>query len=176
MHATETLLAPRREPLGLASQRLSDTQKGAIIENLVANWVMIGSGGQLSPYQPVADDRGVDLLVYDRDTSRVLLVQVKGRTRTQKMTAGRRTVQFSVRTQTFEARPDFYVLGVLVDESLHEPEAFWLVPSEVVRTEAGRASRGTLRIVASPSPSSADRWSRYRSISVAGLIAMMAGQ
>ena len=118
----------------------------------------------------------MDLLVYDRDTSRVLLVQVKGRTRTQKMTAGRRTVQFSVRTQTFEARPDFYVLGVLVDEGLHEPEAFWLVPSEVDRAEAGRTSRGTLRIVASPSPSSADRWSRYRSMSVADLIAAMTSQ
>ena len=36
LDATETFLAPGGEPLGLASQRLSDTQKGAIIENLVA--------------------------------------------------------------------------------------------------------------------------------------------
>jgi Holliday junction resolvase-like predicted endonuclease len=60
--------------------KISETQKGAIAENLICNWLMSESDGRLSPYRPVADDGGIDLLVFDRKTRHTLLFQVKSRT------------------------------------------------------------------------------------------------
>jgi hypothetical protein len=42
----------------------SSTQIGAIAVNHVANVLMISSGGPLSAFWPVADDDGIDLLIY----------------------------------------------------------------------------------------------------------------
>lgn len=54
--------------------KISETQKGAIAENLICNWLMIESNGRLSPYRPVADDGGIDILFFDRYTRRRLLI------------------------------------------------------------------------------------------------------
>ena len=52
--------------------KLTSTQIGALAENVVANELMIESGGRLSPFQPIADDDGIDLLVYDKVTGNAL--------------------------------------------------------------------------------------------------------
>ncbi len=58
------------------------------------------------------------------------------------MTAGRWTVQFSIRIHTFEARPHF---GVLVNEYMDAPEAFWVIPSQAlqVRERSGTGGQVT---------------------------------
>ncbi len=60
--------------------KLSSTQIGTIAENHVANMLMITTGGRLSAFRPVADDDGIDLLIYDKRTGRALPAQVKCRT------------------------------------------------------------------------------------------------
>ena len=47
---------------------LSSAQIGAIGENLLVNAVMMASDGRLSPFQPLADDHGLDVLFYDKKT------------------------------------------------------------------------------------------------------------
>lgn len=121
---------------------VSATQIGAIGENLIANWLMSGSSGRLSPYQPVADDGGVDLLVYDRQEQRTMLLQVKTRTQTEAMTeADRKTIRFNLRTATFQVRSDFYITGLLLASDLHTPQAFWLIPSSAIAEKALRAKK-----------------------------------
>ena len=63
-----------------ASQQLTSTQIGAIAESLVANAIMVHSKGRLSPFVPLADDDGIDLLVYDKRTGRAVSLQIKART------------------------------------------------------------------------------------------------
>lgn len=58
----------------------TSTQIGSIAENLVANALMVASHGRLSPFWPVADDDGIDLLIYDKESGRALPAQVKSRT------------------------------------------------------------------------------------------------
>ena len=59
--------------------KLTSTQIGAIGEDIVASGLMIASHGRLSPFQPVADDDGIDLLIYDKKTGKALPIQVKSR-------------------------------------------------------------------------------------------------
>lgn len=65
---------------------------------------MLRSEGRLSPFSPVADDDGIDLLIYDKLTGRALPAQVKSRTvalkRRGKEDRGN-TVHFEVRKATF---------------------------------------------------------------------------
>ena len=51
-------------------------------ENLVANEVKIESGGRLSPFQPIADDDGIDVLFYDKVIGGSIPIQIKARTKT----------------------------------------------------------------------------------------------
>jgi hypothetical protein len=60
--------------------KLSGTQIGAIAENHVANMLIITTGGRLSEFQRVADDDGIDLLIYEKRSGRALPPQVKCRT------------------------------------------------------------------------------------------------
>lgn len=148
---------------------ISETQKGAIIENIVANLLMSNSDGRLSPFRPVADDGGIDLLVFDRQSRKTLLIQVRGRTHSDTMIEkGRKVARFSVRTATFEVRDDFYVLGVLMSSDLRTPEAFWLIPSADFEREALRAKKdedgnpGRLVAPCCFTETSQDKWTSYR--------------
>jgi hypothetical protein len=44
------------------------TQRGTVAEHVVAIELMMGSEGRLAPFKPIADDDGLDLLVYDKVT------------------------------------------------------------------------------------------------------------
>ncbi len=155
---------------------ISETQKGAIGENLISNWLMSGSDGRLCPFRPVADDGGIDLLVFDRQTRRTLLFQVKSRTRTKAMTAGKRSTRFNIRRQTFEVRPDYFIVGVLLDEALQIPEALWLVPSAVLDQQGidskkdpdGNPTRYVMPC--NPSPTSKDCWSSFKTHTIQGFV------
>jgi len=64
--------------------------------------VMIASNGQLSPFKPVADDDGLDVLFFDKETGNSVAIQLKCRTHTDGVG---NTAQFDVREATFkEAR------------------------------------------------------------------------
>jgi hypothetical protein len=67
---------------------LTSTQVGLLAENLVTNALLIAFDGRLAPFRPVADDYGIDLLVYDKATGRSLPLQVKARTKTLKKSGG----------------------------------------------------------------------------------------
>ena len=94
-------------------------------ENLVANELMIESGGQLSPFQPVADDDGIDVLIYNKANGAAIPLQIKARTKTIR---GGNTVHFEVRKKTLRDDRGGMFLGVLLDESLRVTKRAWLVP------------------------------------------------
>ena len=57
--------------------KLSSTQKGKVTEQLVAATLILASNGRLSPFVPLSDDHGIDLMVLDKDTHKTLTIQVK---------------------------------------------------------------------------------------------------
>jgi hypothetical protein len=87
---------------------LTSTQIGAIGENLLVNAVMKESEGRLSPFHPLADDDGLDVLFFDKKTGGSLAVQLKCRTvalRKRNSEERGNTIHFNVRKATFsEAR------------------------------------------------------------------------
>jgi hypothetical protein len=149
----------------------SSTQLGAIAENLVANALMVESGGRLSPFSPQADDDGIDLLIYDKETGRALPAQIKSRTLTLKKRASEERgdiVHFEVRRATFRAERYAVAILVLTADSGYRIDTAWVVPLE--QLDAG-ARQGETKLIARPSRSatSQDRWAKYRCSSPAQL-------
>ena len=89
---------------------ITETQKGIVAENLVARHLIIESRGRLSPFRAVADDGGIDLLIYDKETGKALPLQIKSRTKT--LRCNPKNVHFEIRLATFNENQDAYVLAV----------------------------------------------------------------
>ena len=77
---------------------ITTTQIGAIGEHIAASQLMLASQGRLSPFLPMADDDGIDLLIFDKVTRSTLPIQIKSRTGIDQTTG--RPVQFAVSLNT----------------------------------------------------------------------------
>jgi hypothetical protein len=87
-----------------STPKLSSTQIGIIGENLLVNAVMKASDGRLSPFKPVADDDGLDVLFFDKETGNSVAIQLKCRTKTDSGHKGGNTAQFDVRIGNIQGR------------------------------------------------------------------------
>lgn len=103
---------------------LTTIQKGKAVESLVASTLILASDGRLSPYVPVSDDCGIDLMVLDKSTHRIVPIQIKSRI----ANPARQTVQFNVSKATLADLPNRYLLGVLLDPESISMTASWLIP------------------------------------------------
>ncbi|WP_428628433.1 hypothetical protein [Sphingopyxis sp.] len=110
---------------------ISSTQIGTIGENLLINAIMKASDGRLSPFQPVADDDGIDVLFFDKATGHAVAVQLKCRTRslfkpgTQDRGNG---VHFEVRKATFNDARRAHLVAGLLNEEMTQFVAMWFLP------------------------------------------------
>ena len=136
---------------------LTSTQKGAIGESIVTTGLLLASKGQLSPYRPVADDDGIDLLLVDKLSRDIIQLQVKARTGVDDAKA--ETVQFDVRLNTFAQGARGYLLGILLDGSTMKKA--WLIPLSGLRDVAKSATE-KLVVVASAKEASNDRFRKFR--------------
>ena len=114
---------------------LSSTQIGAIGENLLVNAVMKASDGRLSPFQPLADDDGLDVLFFDKLTGNSVAIQLKCRTvSVRKRNSDERgnAVHFQVRHATFKEARRAYLIAALFNEELTHFICTWLIPMELL--------------------------------------------
>lgn len=143
---------------------LSSTQIGAIAENLVANELMIESRGRLSPFQPIADDDGLDVLIYDKVTGRAVPIQIKARTKTLKKSGSAErgnNVHFEVKKSTHRDDRHALLLCVLLSPDLRSTERAWLMPlHELAQICTEKESK--YRIRASKLLTSNDKYKKYR--------------
>ena len=135
------------------------TQKGAIGESTVAIQLILESGGRLSPFHPLADDDGIDLLIYDKQTGSSAPLQVKTRNGTVKRDPN--IVHFQVRRATFDPRVDGFVLGVLLNSRGTDVDRAWLIPMRDISGLAGSNER-SLNIRPSKKLDSQDKFMAYR--------------
>jgi len=143
---------------------LTSTQIGAIGENLLVNAVMKCSEGRLSPFQPLADDDGLDGLFYDKETGSAVAIQLKCRTVTLFKPGTKvrgNVVHFDVRQATFNAARRAYLVAALLDENLTHLQTCWLLPMEALPSIASDI-RGKWVIRPNVLATSADRFSVYR--------------
>jgi hypothetical protein len=134
---------------------------GAAVEHLVAASCILASEGSLNVMTALVDDEGVDLVFSRRGAPETLAVQVKSRsTDTSVVQSGRFLA--AVRSQTFKARRDLFMLFVVVDRLTATIGTVWFVPSVDYDRLASRTSQGGRRMSASLKPDSQDKWSAYR--------------
>lgn len=148
---------------------LTSTQIGAIGENLLVNAVMKASGGRLSPFQPLADDDGIDVLFFDKLTGNAIALQLKCRTvtlfkRSAKSGAAKERgnqAHFEVRKSTFNDARRTYFVAALCDEELSGFVMTWLIPMEML-PELARNSADKWVIRPNKSNSSKDKFTAFR--------------
>jgi len=114
-------------------KELTSTQKGIIAENLVANHIMIETKGRLSPFKPLADDEGIDFLIYDKKTGESIPIQVKSRTATI-VRGGKETntVHFEIRKVSIKDVKSAYFLAILLSKNMHSIDRAWLIPMKKI--------------------------------------------
>ncbi|MBC5767575.1 hypothetical protein [Ramlibacter albus] len=150
---------------------LTSTQIGVIGENVVANALLLASGGRLSPFYSIADDDGIDLLVYDKETGVAIPVQVKTRTKTLNK-SGTTTpgsgVHFEVREAALREFDYAHLVAVLLHEDMTEIRRSWLIPMPVLRGVA-RVAKDKFVIRPNAERSSLDKFTPFRCNSPANL-------
>jgi hypothetical protein len=143
---------------------LSSTQIGAIGENLLVNAVMKASDGRLSPFQPMADDDGLDVLFFDKETGHSVAIQLKCRTATLRRRGSEargNIAHFQVRQATFNAARRAHLVAALFNEDLSRFLFTWFLPMEEL-PKLGRDISGKWVIRPSKAEASIDRFVPYR--------------
>jgi hypothetical protein len=154
-------------------QKLSSTQIGAVAENLVASVLMIESRGRLSAFHPVADDDGIDLLIYDKASGTALPVQVKSRSVTLKRSRTKArgdTAHFQFRRSNFNLERLAAAVFILTNEDGYGMRCGWVVPMAEIPQLARKATK-TFVIRANSSERSKDKYVKYRCGDAASLCA-----
>lgn len=143
---------------------LSSTQIGAIGENLLINAVMKASDGRLSPFQPLADDDGLDVLFFDKLTGNSIAIQLKCRTATIRKHHSEdrgNIAHFQVRQATFNQTRRAYLVAALFNEDLTHFLATWFIPMACL-PDVGKDISGKWVIRPSKAEGSVDRYAQYR--------------
>lgn len=138
---------------------LSDSQKGRIIEQLVAATLMLQSNGNLRVSVPIVDDEGVDLVIGNRLNDKTLILQIKSRFN---LNEGR--FHAHVRRNTCKADPNRFLLFVFFEkDDAILGETCWLVRADTFcellkkqKTKDGRY------VFISSFTSSRDMWKPFR--------------
>lgn len=156
--------------MNLDTTHLTSTQIGAIGESVTASGLILASGGRLAPFTPMADDDGIDLLIYDKLTRQALPLQIKSRTRVDDLE--RQTVQFDVRKTTLNPQGGSHLLALLMDGAALKRA--WLVPMEVLPSVT-TSGDDVLRMVPSAKTTSKDRFTPYRHDGFADLARQLIG-
>jgi hypothetical protein len=158
----DILLSLRNEQQKMTE--LSSTQIGAIAENLIANELMIESKGRLTPFQPIADDDGIDVLIYDKKTGKAAPIQIKARTNTLKKkgsTERGNAAHFEVRKATYRDDRHALLLCVLLSPDLRSTERAWLFPLHKLH-QLSSEKENKYMIRASKLLTSNDKYKKYR--------------
>lgn len=139
---------------------LGSTQKGKVVESLIAATCILGSDGELSVSIPLVDDEGVDMIFTPKGGGRTIFVQVKSRfTLTKK---GNYRTQ--IRKRNFSPREDLYIIFVYYDsEKAQLGETLWFVPSVAFKKNIkGQSKERKVYIFQSRFTAQRDMWKPYQ--------------
>lgn len=136
----------------------SSSQLGTVAEQLAAMQLMMASDGRLSPYRPMVDGDGYDILFLDRETGKSLPVQIKSWSKPA--SDGRRpTIQFDLRRSAY--REEGHVLAVHFDPVTTAVLSAWLIPMKAL-PQVATLTKSKYAMSPSTAPHSRDRYAPYR--------------
>ena len=137
---------------------LTSTQIGKIGENLLMNSVMTESEGRLSPFSPIADDDGLDILFFDKQTGGSIALQLKCRNRTN---PNKPQIYFKLRKATFNGSRNTFLVAALFNSDRTKFECMWLIPmSHFNKSKNGKSNSHSFK--ASIALDSKDKFLEYR--------------
>jgi hypothetical protein len=145
---------------------LTTTQIGLVTEHALALALVIGSGGRLSPFMPLADDHGIDLIVADKETGRLLPIQVKSWTKDLQRSG---TVQFDIRKKTIWDKSPALLVGLIFDMETASINQSWLMTMDDA-IDLGNEYETKYALSPSARPNSNDRYRPFRHEDVASLV------
>ena len=156
-------------PNSAVTPYLTSTQIGEIAVDLTTSHLVLDSRGRLSPFKPIADDQGIDLIIYDKHTELSVPVQVKSRTTALYKKNGARgnIVHFELRKSTFKETPDAFLLAIYFQPFSDDIKIkrTWLIPMNKIPSVStkGSTEKGT-KYVMRPSRDmkSNDQFTPYR--------------
>lgn len=125
---------------------------------------MKASCGRLSPFQPMADDDGLDVLFFDKMTGSSVAIQLKCRTVSLFKKGGKErgnTVHFEVRKSTFHETRGAYLIAALFSDDLTHFFTTWFMPLSLL-PQVARSGPTKWVIRPSKAEKSADRFIPYR--------------
>ncbi len=139
---------------------LSDSQKGKVIEHLIAAACVLQSSGLLRISVPLVDDEGVDLVVTHKITDRTILLQIKSRFTLSK----RKAYRAQVRRVSLRPAPNRFLLFVYYDRmQVRLGETIWLVPTPEFYKLTGNQNKNRPHYVfCSFFTSKKDMWKPYQ--------------
>jgi len=151
---------------------LTSTQRGKIAELHVATALMAQSDGRLSPFEPLSDDHGIDLVVLDKMTGVSLPIQVKSWFLNRNKAV--KTVQFDVQKSTFSDGKQGALICVVIDQGTMGIDTSWLIPTREIPTVATDRPE---KYVVAPSilDASKDKYTPYRHKTISSLTAAVSG-
>ncbi|GBE17339.1 hypothetical protein BMS3Abin15_01181 [bacterium BMS3Abin15] len=147
---------------------LSSTQKGALAENIVSNELMIETKGRLSPFKPMADDDGIDVLIYDKLTIRSVPLQIRSSTNTIKKRGKQErsnTAYFELKKSALKKERKAFLLCVLLKQNMKTAERAWLFPLDQLHKIASKGKDKYI-IRANKQLSTKDKFKNYQCESI----------
>jgi hypothetical protein len=139
---------------------LGSTQKGKVVESLIAATCILGSDGKLSASIPFVDDEGVDLIFTPKGGGQSIFVQVKSRF----TLIGKGNYRSQIRKKNFRPRPDLYIIFAYYDKKKGQlGEILWFVPSDDFKKNLkGQRKERKNYIFQSRFASRRDMWAPYK--------------
>jgi len=148
----------------MKKENITSTQKGVIAEHIVANELMIQTNGRFSPFSPLADDGGTDLLIYDKKTGKALPIQIKSRTGgIIKKGKESNTIHFEIRSVSLKNEKYAYFLAVLLGKDIRSVKRAWLIPIKDISALLNMRKKQSKYVMrANKSLNAKDKFRRYQ--------------
>lgn len=146
--------------------RLTSSQRGKIAELHVATALMAQSGGRLSPFEPLSDDHGVDLVVVDKVSGNALPIQVKSWFLAPERPV--KTVQFDLQKSTYTIDGRGAAICALMDPDTLAIIMSWMIPLSDIPNVATEQPK-KYAMVPSRMENSRDKYVPYRHTNIASL-------
>lgn len=113
--------------------------KGNIVEQRIAELILLYGQGQLNVYKPLADIEGIDLIVVKKGVFQPIFIQAKGRYNLRN-----NQIQIGIRERNFVAHHSFFVVVAYFNPKKIDLDDYLIfISSENFKEEANVINRGS---------------------------------
>jgi len=140
----------------ITSRDISTKQKGDIAEARIAELVTLYGDTRLSCYKPVSDDEGIDLIVKEKGTFKILFVQIKSRFGDNPNKTYHQSIKETSIANNYSNAVVFCFFNI---ETGDLNDKVWFVPGPEYIKHSNRDKNGRLAFAAKTTKK--DKWSEF---------------